>query len=173
MDNLLPAVIGGLIAIVGSVFTAILTHKLERKRASDKELFSVWRMAFDRPAFKGPFNWQSDQLAFRRAIDLTLKAVNTGVLLDRQGVELGRGKGKAYISDSKRRLAMEAVERRLNHIQSLIPNPEEPRDEKVITTIDRDRDEIIKTLNDIWKGLEIPLLPIPSDVKDMDDVLKN
>jgi len=171
-DELLAVIIGGLVAILGSLLTAFVTYKLQRKRASDKELFYVWRMAFDRPAFKGPYTWHSDQLAFKRAIDLTLKAVNTGVLLDRHDVEMGRGRGKAYIGNSKRRSTMDDVERRLNHIRGLIPEPGQPPQEGVAATMDDARDEIIRTLNEVWKELGIPLLPIPSKVGDMDDVLK-
>ena len=171
-DKILATIIGGLIAILGSLLTAFLTHKMERKRASDKELFYVWRMAFDRPAFKGPYTWHSDQLAFKRAIDLTLKAVNTGVLLDRHDVEMGRGRGKAYIGNSKRRSAMDNVEHRLNHIRGLIPELGQPPQDGVAAAIDGERDEIIRMLNEVWKDMDIPLLPIPSKVGDMDDVLK-
>jgi hypothetical protein len=171
MDILLSTIIGGLIAVLGSILAAFLTHKLERRLASDKELFSVWRMAFDRPAFKGPFTWHSDQQAFRRTIDLTLKAVNTGVLLDRQGVELGRGKGKAYIRDAKKRSVMDTVEKRLQRIQNLIPRSSDPQVEKVATAIDQERNEIIRSLNNIWNSLEIPLLPLPTDANDYNDVL--
>ena len=152
-----------LISVAGSVLVAILAYMLSRRRISDKEMFWKWRVAFDRRAFKGPYNWHSDPQPFEKAIEETIEAVNTGVVVTGSG---GGGLGKAYIRKADWRVKMEEVERRLSKISNLVTGLEKPLDETPAEAINRERDEIITTLNKIWKGLGIPELPIPTQVKD-------
>jgi hypothetical protein len=171
MDELSTATVSALIGVVGAILGAVIARWIERRRASDKEAFAFWRVAFDRPAFKGLYTWQSDQEAFKRAIEDTIKAVTTGVLTDRHGTELGRCKAKAYLKRSEWLSTMDTIESRLNRIRKLIPSEIGEVDLKVTEEMDKERDEILKSLNEIWKLLKIPLLPKPTDVKSYEDVI--
>jgi hypothetical protein len=153
------------IGLIGALLAVILKFALDRRRTSDREILHVLRVAFDRPAFKGPFTWHSDQSSFKRAIEQTIKAVNTGVLQDTAGHELVKGKGLAYIKDSWLRSEIENVERRLKRIGNLVQNIIEERPEPdAPQVIDSERDEIVRALNEVWKRLRIPTLPIPTEV---------
>jgi hypothetical protein len=149
---------------------AVCKYVLDRRRASDKELFLFWRQAFNRPAFRGPFSWQTDPEPFRRAIEITLKAVNTGVLQDRRGQELGRSKGTTYIRSRRRRSEMERVTIRLKRIHNLMGSPRSPESE---AEIDSERNEVIKTMNGMFNELKIHPLPIPTEIEDSSNAWEN
>jgi hypothetical protein len=66
---------------------------------------------------------------------------------------------------------MESVQRRLGTISNAVNELVDPkvprtpeRQEQNRQTIDRERNEIIRTLNIIWAALGIPRLPIPTGV---------
>lgn len=181
MQEIIIALIGIVGAVLGAAAGAYLTYKFtqrqQQQRMSDRQIFEAWRIAFDRPAFKGPWTWHSNIGAFRRAIEATIKAVDTG---DIRGSE-ERGKGRAYLSNREWLLKMDEVERRLNRIRSLVYQIENPEtkpsheQEKPLTDvsamIDHERDEVIETLNSIWKVLKIPTLRKPTEVKTYDEIL--
>src|SRR5262245_54601411 len=52
----------------------------------DRILFADLTEVFNRPTFLGPFLWQTNPVPFQRAIKLTLKAINKGVVEDNSGV---------------------------------------------------------------------------------------
>lgn len=66
----------------------ILLEEIYEGFLLDKDLFRFYRKIFDRPAFRGPFSWQTDPQPFRRGMGLTLKAINTGILKDKTGSTL-------------------------------------------------------------------------------------
>lgn len=174
MDNLLRIVIPALIGVAGTVLGAFVAYVLSRRRISDKEIFLIWRMAFDRRDFKGPYIWNSDPMPFKQAIDDTILAINTGVIATRKrGLVVERGKGKSYITNKKWRLKMDEVEKGLIKISNMSENIVKPLEEgkpldDLPSAIDYERNEIIKILNEIWSTLRIPTLPIPTDVRDFD-----
>jgi len=160
--------------IVGSLLSALLgaiaTYALQRRRASDRSVLELWRSAFDRSAFKGPYLWHSDQRKFKEAIELTIQCVNTGVLQNRKGTVLGTAKPKALIKKSEWRAAGDAVERRLNRIRQLIPQSGLPEGSPTVEEIDREPNEIIDSLNSIWKRVRLPVLPKPTEAETLEDV---
>lgn len=166
MDYALSAIAALAAAIGGYLFE----KAWEGRKQSDKNAFWLWRTAFDRSAFKGPFTWHSDQDAFRSALDATTKAVTTGVLTDRQGGVLGRGKPKGELKRPQYRSTMDDVELRLRRIRSAIIQPGAPDRDDVAKDIDDERDAIIRSLNAIWTELGIAQLPVPSDVVDYRDI---
>jgi len=168
------AAIVALIGLVGGWIAAAVAYLWQRRRASDKELFLLLRQAFDRPAFKGPYIWQSDQRAFREAIDITLKAVKTGRHFDRRGQEIlrveGRYPGSFSIRNPARRKAINDVEDRLERIAASSRKSPEEQTPEMAKQIDCDRDEVIRILNRIWKSLNIVEMRLPTEVKVLDEV---
>jgi hypothetical protein len=71
-------VIGAVIGAVAVVVAAAAPYYLSRRRMSDRDLFWRWRDAFDRRAFKGPFEMRSDPAPFAQAINDLLRAISTG-----------------------------------------------------------------------------------------------
>src|ERR1700735_5125302 len=104
-------------ALAAALLGALATYLLGRRRASDRSVLELWRAAFDRSAFKGPYQWHSDQARFREAIELTIQCLNTGILQNRKGTVLGTAKPKAQLKNPAWRLLGEDVERRLNRIR--------------------------------------------------------
>jgi hypothetical protein len=154
------ALIGAAAALLAASLAAIATHVFGRMRASDKDALWLWRTGFDRPAFKGPYEWHSDQVAFRKAIEDSIKCINTGVLSSRTGAALGTAKPKAQIRNSEWRAVGDKVEQKLNRIRQLVPDSgAPPQDPKIMETMNRERNEIIEMLNGIWNRARIPPLP--------------
>lgn len=132
----------------------------------DKELFRFYRKIFDRPAFRGPFSWQTDPQPFKRGMELTLKAINTGILKDKTGSTLiDDMPTRGEIKSEKLRKTMEEVSASLKKICNLAAS----QVEHGLTgqgNIDEERDDIIKTLNEIWITLGMPPMTIPTEIKD-------
>ena len=132
----------------------------------DKDLFRFYRRVFDRPAFRGPFSWQTDPQPFKRGMELTLKAINTGILKDKMGVTLIEDMPtRGEIKSERLRITMEEIAARLKKICNLAANPSEPG----LTgrgNIDEERDEIIKKLNEVWITIGISPMTIPTEIKD-------
>jgi hypothetical protein len=164
MNDNLWSLATALIGLVGGVLVAVLTQILSKRRMSDKDIFWKWRVAFDRRAFKGPYNWHSAPEPFEKAVKETIKAVNTGVVVTGSG---GGGLGKAFIRNREWRAKMDEVERRLSKISQLATGVETPKNGTPTEAIDHERNEIIRTLNEIWQSLGIPELPIPTEVEDI------
>lgn len=143
----------------------------ERERAaSDRRVLELWRTAFDRSAFKGPYEWHSDQERFRDSIGLVIQCLNTGLLENRKGTELGRAKPKSEIQNPEWRQAGDAVERRLNRIRQLVPRSGLPEDPATKEEIDRLREEIIDILNPMMERVGLPILPKPSEADTFEDL---
>jgi len=132
----------------------------------DKDVFKFYRKIFDRPAFRGPFSWQTDPQPFRRGMELTLKAINTGILKDKMGITLIEDMPtKGEIRSERLRITMEEIAASLKKICNLAASPEEPGLTRQ-GNIDEERDEIIKMLNEIWITIGIPPMTIPTDISD-------
>jgi hypothetical protein len=132
----------------------------------DKDLFRFYRKIFDRPAFRGPFSWQTDPQPFKRGMELTLKAINTGILTDKMGNTLIEDMpSRGEIRSERLRTTMEEVASSLKKICNLATSSVEPGLTGV-GNIDEERDEIIKKLNEIWITIGMTPLPIPTEIKD-------
>jgi hypothetical protein len=172
------AVVGIIGTALGAVVTVLITQLIEQRRTPKRKALALWRVTFDRPAFKGRYMLQSDQRAFDRAIAATLKAVTTGVLVDSGGTVLGQGLPYSKLRDAALHSVMDDIVQRLNLIRSKIPqspappNPPASPDPSVAKIIDDQRDGIIERLNPIWKEAGLPELPIPTKVADLDSMLK-
>lgn len=67
----------------------------------DKQIVEDLVRCFDRPAFITPFYRENDLPNFDKAIEDTIKAVNTGIYCLRDGTEIERIKSRFSISDQK------------------------------------------------------------------------
>lgn len=159
-------------ALAAALLGALATYLLGRRRASDRSVLELWRAAFDRAAFKGPYQWHSDQVRFREAIELTIQCLNTGSLQNRKGNVLGASKPKAQLKNPAWRLLGEDVERRLNRIRESIPASGLPDNPEIVEAIERDRKKIIESLNDAWKRTGLPLLPLPTEAVTIADLFE-
>ncbi len=162
-SNITVALIGVLGVLVGAILTPVVQDWLSRRRLTDKEIFDEWQRAFDRPAFRGRYDWHSDKAPFQQAIADTSLALHTGVRVSRSGRARGKGAGIKDIKNPDWREKMRVVERRLNKISKVVQGLEQPPPGQTpADIIDSERDEIIKTLNEIWSALKLPELPIPT-----------
>jgi hypothetical protein len=140
-------IFAALIGFAGALLGALLTFVLGRLKASDRSAFVLWRTAFDRAAFKGPYQFHSKPHSFEEAIGMTIKCVSTGVLESRRGTLLGKAKPKGQIRRAEWRTLGDTIERNLTRIAQLIP----PQSEKDLLTIDAEREEVIRALNAVWR----------------------
>jgi len=175
MDTWLEQAIKSLFAIIGFVVTGFIGYLWGRKRARERDLLLLWRAAFDRPAFRGPFLHHSSQPTFRRAISTTLKTIATGILFDTGGHELNRVTGVYYgpsqIKSKKRRNVIIEVQGRLQKLIRLSNSlNNSPSDAATIESIDNERDEIIAQMNKLWVDEHIEEMPLPKSYNDPADI---
>jgi hypothetical protein len=130
--------------------------------SSDKEIFEHLRMAFDRPAFKVPYQRELDIRDLSKAISDTILAVNTGMIRTRDGHVLAEdnSKSKGHIRDSQFRYIMDDIEMHLINIQTALREGDMRRNFIKGSYVDEEGNYIIDSLNSIFKKLEIPTLPI-------------
>ena len=146
----------------------------EGRGASDRELFWLLRGVFNRAAFKGPYLWQSDHQGFLESVASALKSIKTGrsEQNETQAV-VGRYLGPHGIRNAKYRGSVEAVEDRLQRIihyaKKFLQEKDNAQQTELVAAIDKDRDEVIKALNEIWQELKIPLMRLPSEVKSLEE----
>ncbi|MEP6950869.1 MAG: toll/interleukin-1 receptor domain-containing protein [Ginsengibacter sp.] len=153
----------------------------------DKELFVDFFSLFDRPAFRGPFLWQTDPGPAERVVNLTLKAIKTGVVQDNQGTEWKRIRPIAQIRDKVLRSEMNIVAVKLKTASNLIAllieqdrainaNAPEQQGEyhtkrtNMLLEIDIQRDLMINMVNRILERFELDQLPVPTEAKDSTNV---
>lgn len=143
----------------------------------DRDLFDDLISIFNRPAFRGTFLWQTDPGPFLRAMKLTLKAVNSGVIEDNNGVKQKAIKPITQIKDGKLFKMMQDVETHLKTTSNLIvllkrtPDSDFAQREKIISEIDGKRDSIVGALNNIWSCFGLHTLPIPTQVRESTECL--
>ena len=160
--------------------------KLARQPDPDKAAFENWQKAFDRFAFKGHYRdeqlhmgtkWSEDgRNLFDIAIEDTGEALWTGHVALGKPPKILSGKGAADITNPDRRQQVEVVRKDLAFIRARLvelrklETKQPPTDEdgkriqSLVEEIDGLRDKIITTMNDIWRELDIPTLPIPTQV---------
>jgi len=81
-------------------------------------------------------------------------------------------KSNAQLKNSAWRLLGEDVERRLNRIRESIPSSGLAEDPKIVEALERDRKEIVESLNAAWKRTGLPLLPLPTEAGTIADVFE-
>jgi hypothetical protein len=138
------------------------------------DLFRILRVVFDRPAFKGSTVWSCDQREYKRAMELVLKAINTGRLLDRSGNLLLRFGRVSDIANEDLRQKMSTVANQLKITINLIGQLEKTTDlaraDELISKIDLQRDTMIGTLNAILRGFNLQELPVPTSVTEVSEI---
>ena len=172
--ELTVAAIGVIGTVLGAVAGAILTYRLATRGVSDKEQFLKWQVAFNRSAFRGSFQMRSGSLPFADAMDDTIQAVRTGLLVasSRMEVRGQRGKGMTDLKDKSLKTRMFEVVGLLEKIRQRVRDQlaNQPLGADFVTEIDRDRDAVIRMMNAMWKQLGIDPLPLPTEVGDYNRV---
>jgi hypothetical protein len=148
---------------------------LDRFFPEDRSMFDNITEVFNRPAFRGPFLWQTDPDPFQRAIKVTIKALNTGEIDDSSGATRKKIEPISKIRDAKLHATMQEVETQLKATYNLIDilksvGPDFKRRSDIIREIDIRRDGIIGTLNSIWQCFGLHPLPIPTQITTSTDV---
>ncbi len=137
---------------------------------SDREIFEFYRQAFNRPAFKGKWQWHSSLRQYDQAINDTIRAINTGILTTRSGKEFLRIFTDMYIANEQWRREKEKIVLRLSNIRISLQNANFMQPNVVGDVLDNERNEIIRSLNKILEALNIERLPIPTEATSLDDV---
>jgi hypothetical protein len=168
---------GALIGFAGGIASAILTDRLRRRRSMpDRQQLKEWLLFFDRPAWKGPMTAKSHPEHYEKVLADTIKAINTGLLATRSGSPLGdhQARGKSELRDKKLRAQMDDVTNRVERIRALLRQRNDSNyTSKIIPEIDRQRDQIVETLNDaalrfgLKSSLQIPTKYSFEDVYEM------
>ena len=143
----------------------------------DRALFDDLTEVFNRPAFRGPFLWQTDPVPFQRAIKLTLKAINAGVVEDNSGARKAISP-ITRIRDATLYATMQQVATQLKTIDNLIErlieirkkSPDSPLLREIMDELDTRRDAVIEALNKIWLCFGLHTLPVPTHHTDSTDV---
>jgi hypothetical protein len=174
MDTATVALTVGLVGPAATLGAVYLAHILGRRHISDKEQFRRWLTVFDRPAFKGPYSWKSDPKPFEEAIDIVIKAVNSGEVTNRQGARLTElsGIGKSQLRDGELRAKMDEVVERLQRIRSLVRAQLAGRQTgpTLAMEIDSHRDWIIDAMNQAWAKFHLRGLKLPTTVQNYEEI---
>jgi hypothetical protein len=83
----------------------------------DEQALAMFARAFDRPAFRTPFQQESDLPAFQQAIDDTIRVLSTGIWQTRESVEIHRLPSLHHIRDAGIRSALELTARELDQLR--------------------------------------------------------
>jgi hypothetical protein len=84
---------------------------------TDDQALAMLARAFDRPAFRTPFQQESNLPAFLQAIEDTIRVLSTGIWQTREGVEIHRLPSLHHIRDPSARSALELTVRELDHLR--------------------------------------------------------
>jgi TIR domain len=177
----------GIVDVATAILKVVLPFRakeigfpLDNLYMEDRKFFEDLQIAFDRPAFKGPFLWQTNPIPFQKAYRITLQALTTGVLQNRAGMEIKSMAPITSLKDIKLFTMMQDVVVALKTTENLIVLLERtPLHErhmpgwegyKIIKQIDIIRDDVIRKLNKIWGCFGFHMLPIPTEVKESTDV---
>lgn len=83
----------------------------------DDQALAMLARAFDRPAFRTPFQQESNLHAFQQAIEDTIRVLSTGIWQTREGVEIHRVPSLHHIRDAHVRQALELTVRELDQLR--------------------------------------------------------
>jgi len=62
------------VGLIAAGTGGLVTYLWQHRRTTDRDFFLLLRQAIDRPAFRGPFMWKSDQVAMTTTV--IIQAVN-------------------------------------------------------------------------------------------------
>jgi len=62
------------VGLIAAGTGGLVTYLWQHRRTTDRDFFLLLRQAIDRPAFRGPFMWQCDQVAMTTT--MIIQAVN-------------------------------------------------------------------------------------------------
>jgi hypothetical protein len=167
-----PQVVAALIGFVGSILGgmagvlagAAIERWKSRSRMQDHFIFWIWRMAFDRPAFRDRHEQERNQADFLTAIEHTIQAVENGIVMSHGGVVLNEGFGLENINNHFQKSEMRHVLHVLNQIaawqKDFISGTGNSFDkDRLQRSINNHRNSILITMNKIWSNYGIPNLP--------------
>ena len=168
-------IVAALIGVAGGIASTILADRLRRRRSMpDREQLREWLLFFDRPAWRGPLSWKTDLSKYEKALDDTIKAVNTGHLATRSGTPLEdhRVRGKSQLRDQQLRADMDDIGDRLERVRSLLrEGRDDPAKQAALADqIDHERDQIVRTLNSAAQRFRLNGLRVPTSVKSYEEV---
>ncbi|WP_287261186.1 hypothetical protein [Mesorhizobium sp.] len=83
----------------------------------DEQALAMFARAFDRPAFRTPFQQESNLHAFQQAIDDTIRVLSTGIWQTREGDEIHRLPSLHRIRGAGIRSALELTVRELDQLR--------------------------------------------------------
>lgn len=86
---------------------------------TDEEALAHMAAVFDRPAFTTPFQEESYLPAFQKAIEDTIRALNTGMWSTREGAEIRRIPSVHHLEDSHLKATVGQVVRELDEVRRL------------------------------------------------------
>lgn len=84
---------------------------------TDEQALGMLARAFERPAFRTPFQQESNLTAFLQAVEDTIRVLSTGIWQTREGVEIHRLPSLHHIRDPSIRSDLEATVRELDHLR--------------------------------------------------------
>jgi hypothetical protein len=155
-----------LFALVLTAITGVTAYFWGRRRARERDLFLLWRNAFDRAAFRGAYQYHSEPERFQRAMSMVIKSIAMGKLFDSDGRELARVEGvyhgPSQIRNKQRRKAILQVRERVEEIRRLSLMRRE--------NIDSERDKVVEEMNELWKSLGIEPMCLPTEFKSVEDI---
>jgi len=85
---------------------------------SDKDTLNRLRMFLDRPAIHQPFELEGNMADFLKAITDIIRALNTGILRTREGVEICRTKPRSMLSNPRWMEKLELITSRFEDIRT-------------------------------------------------------
>ncbi|ATQ41700.1 hypothetical protein [Caulobacter mirabilis] len=86
---------------------------------TDEEALGLMAAVLDRPALQTPFLHESYLPAFQRAIDDTIRALNTGLWQTREGAEIRRIPSRHHLKSEANRAGIGRVVRELDEVRRL------------------------------------------------------
>jgi hypothetical protein len=149
----------------------------------DIGLIRFYSQCLDRPAFQDSFRREGSMEAFDKAIEDTITAINTGVLLSRNGTKLSEAKGKSYLANLAWREKMDTIVDLLRAIRSrfglavkqnaihLGPQDKDGQqfyainDDEVGNWMDETRSEIIRIFSEVCDEAGVDRLTFPREYR--------
>jgi hypothetical protein len=170
-----PEIVAAWIQVFGTVIVAILSAgagmafqqlKTLVKENPDKEAFWIWRLAFDRRAFRDKFQQEVDMAAFGQALQDLDVAVVSGEVYTRDGKKIGQGTEYARLKEPRLRTLMGDIRKRILDVQNYYREyhslgwDEQAKRQMLEHKIDNWRNSILDDLNREFRRFGIPELPL-------------
>jgi hypothetical protein len=180
-SNWLIEVATQILNVVIPLRAAEIGFPLDHLYYEDRNVLDGVQTAFNRPVFKGPFLAETLPDGAQQAFKIITKALATGVLNDRTGNELKRIKPILSIRDVKLKALLQDVADKVKHCDVTIDVMSKAQATRAQTreiavmeecnkqiarhleTLNVVRDDIIVSLNKVWKCFGIHTLPIPTE----------